>query len=290
MEVQVVTSIQCECAENPLWDECNCAFYWTDIPAGRIYHLDPRDSSMRTYEFGEPVGSFAMRRQGGMIVAMASGFAFFDPATGAIQPIANPEAKITGNRFNDGKACPKGHFWAGTLATSLAPGAGSLYRLSTEGKVRKIMGGLTISNGMGWSPDHRTMYFIDSKPGTVYAFDYDDETGDVTNRRVIWKVPDAFGLPDGMTVDTEGMLWIAFYNGSCVRRWNPHTHEIMETISLPTKQITSCVFGGPNMNVLYITSASEDFTPEQRAADPMAGRIFAVEVHHRGKPLFHYEG
>ncbi|MFN8530237.1 MAG: SMP-30/gluconolactonase/LRE family protein [Anaerolineae bacterium] len=291
MQVRTLINLHCDIAEGPLWDEREQILYWVDILAGHIHRFDPRDESLHTYTLGQPVGTFALREKGGMITALASGFATFDPSSGVVQPIANPEAAISGNRYNDGKACPKGYFWAGTMAYSLARHAGSLYRLKPDGSTTKIMGDVTISNGMGWSPDHKTMYYADTIPGILYAFDYEASTGDVANRRVIWNIPsDEFGSPDGLTVDAEGMLWIAFYNGSCVRRWNPNTGEVLQTIDLPTRQITSCTFGGPNLNTLYITSASEHMTPEQKAEHPLAGALFAVDLPVQGLPMFRFNG
>jgi sugar lactone lactonase YvrE len=236
------------------------------------------------------VGTVVPRAAGGVMLALYEGFAAFDPETGELTMIVDPEADLPGNRFNDGKCCPGGTFWAGTMAYENQTTQGSLYRLDPDMSVHKMLGNIGISNGIVWSLDHRTMYYIDSMAYTVRAFDYDTNTGDISRERVIIRVPREEGLPDGMDIDEEGMLWVAHFGGGRINRWHPETGEILHTLRLPASQVTACAFGGPELDTLYITSAALNLDEAALKQEPHAGGLFTVKPGYRGVKSFKFAG
>jgi sugar lactone lactonase YvrE len=205
--------------------------------------------------------------------------------------IADPEAHLPGNRFNDGKCDPAGRFWAGTMRIAEDQvGAGSLYCLDRDLTVRKMWEGITIANGIAWSSDAKTMYYIDTPTCAVAAFDYDLATGSIANRREIIRTPKEAGFPDGMTIDAEGMLWVAYWQGWRVVRWDPSTGEMLATVELPVERVTAPWFGGPNLDELYITTARIGLSDEARAQQPLAGSLFRARVGVAGLPAFEFAG
>ncbi len=276
--------------EGPLWDEQEQVLYWVDILNSTLFIYDPATGENKEIDVGQHVGTVVTRDSGGLMLAVREGFASLDLETRELTLIANPEAHVTGNRFNDGKCDPAGRFWAGTMAYENPKDSGSLYRLDTDLSVHKIFGGVAISNGIVWSLDHTTMYYIDTLRKNVRAFDYDNDTGDISNERVVIDVPAETGLPDGMAIDSEGMLWVAHYGGSRVSRWNPATGENLGHIPLPVTQVTACAFGGPDMTTLFITSAAQELDAAALARQPLAGGLFAIETPYRGVPSFRFGG
>ena len=277
--------------EGPIWDGQKQVLYWVDIMGHKLHIYDPVRDENATLDVGQPVGTVVPRASGGVMLALEHGFAAFDPDTQALTMIHDPEADLPGNRFNDGKCDPAGRFWAGTMAFEDQAGQGSLYCLDAHLSVRKMLGQISISNGIVWSLDHATMYFIDSLAYDVKAFDYDIHTGDIRNGRIAIQIPTGIGLADGMAIDSEGMLWIAQFGGSRVCRWNPATGEMLHTISLPVSKVTACAFGDNNLDTLYITSAAPaDMTAEERSREPHAGGLFAIQPGWRGVPAFPFKG
>ncbi|MEZ4614958.1 MAG: SMP-30/gluconolactonase/LRE family protein [Caldilineaceae bacterium] len=290
MDVQLLVDNRSLVGEGALWDEQAQVLYWVDILSNMLYCYDPTSGENRSWDVGQHVGTVVLRERGGVMLALRDGFAGFDLTTGALTMIADPEAHIIGNRFNDGKCDPGGRFWAGTMAYEDQSVQGSLYRLDADLSVHKMLEDIGISNGIVWSLDQRTMYYIDSIAHTVRAFDYNNKSGAISNERVVIQVMNEMGLPDGMAIDAEGMLWVAHFGGSCVRRWNPITGQIIGRVALPTAQITSCAFGGRNFDTLYITSAADGYDEEDFAREPHAGALFATQPGVRGVPTFRFAG
>ena len=288
--VELLVDAHAQVGEGPLWDEERQVLYWVDILSSLLYIYDPATGENRALDVGQHVGTVVTRASGGLMLAVREGFASFDLETQELTLIANTEAHITGNRFNDGKCDPAGRFWAGTMAYENPTNQGSLYRLDTDLSVHKIFGDVAISNGIIWSLDHTTMYYIDTLRKNVRAFDYADDTGDISNERVIIEVPEEVGMPDGMAIDSEGMLWVAHYGGSCVSRWNPNTAQLLEKIDLPVTQVTACAFGGPNLDILFITSAAQELDAAELARQPLAGGLFAIKTPYQGIPSFRFGG
>jgi sugar lactone lactonase YvrE len=220
---------------------------------------------------------------------LKNGFGFVNRETGEVNMLANPESHIPGNRFNDGKCGPDGRFWAGTMSHTDEPGKGSFYAFDTDHSVSKKISNVSISNGMAWSADHKTFYYIDTPTFTVAAYDFDKNTAEIGNKRVVITIPKEDGSPDGMTIDSEGMLWIAHWDGWQITRWNPDTGKKLLSIPLPAARITSCAFGGDNLEDLYITSARAWLTNDQLAEQPLAGSLFVIKnTGYKGLPAFEF--
>lgn len=276
--------------EGPCWNAGRQSLYWVDIEEGKLHVYDPAKREDRAISVGQPIGAVVTRRSGGLLLALQQGFYAFDPDTETLKHLHNPEPHLPENRFNDGKCDPAGRFWAGTMAMREAPDCGSLYCLDTDLTVHKKVEAVSISNGLAWSPDERMMYYVDSPTRIVTAFDYDKASGEIANRRVVIQIPDGMGFPDGMSIDEEGMLWIALWDGAMVGRWNPANGELLGKIPLPVSRPTSCVFGGENLDELYITSARSRLDEETLAAQPLAGGVFKCRPGVRGGPAWDFAG
>lgn len=271
--------------EGPIWDVREQAFYWTDIRSRLVRRYDWASGRVEAWTLPEMVGSLAVRERGGLLLAMRPSVSLFDPATGKLEIIAAPEADQPNMRFNDGKCDRQGRFWAGTMDDESRTPSGTLYRIDERGCVPKL-GGIKTPNSLCWSPDGTTMYFADSRTQVINAYPYDVHTGEIGAAREFHRVePPA--IPDGATVDAEGYLWVAYYRGGRVTRVAPDG-RVDRAIELPVTQVTSCQFVGPNLDVLFITTANQRMTPEQLAAAPLAGALFAVEAGARGLPEARY--
>lgn len=251
--VERVGDTDAELGEGPVWDPREAVLWWLDIPGARLHRTDPATGATVSTELGQQVGALAVRDSGGLVLATPDGFVAFDPATGRRELLAPVEADDGGTRMNDGKCDSRGRFWAGTMAYDFRSGAGSFYRLDPDGTVTTMLTGVTISNGLGWSADEKTMYYIDTMTGLVEAFDFDVDQGSISNRRPVVKITEGDGLPDGMCVDAEGCLWVALYGGSAVHRYRPDG-SLDRIVELPVVNVTCCAFGGPDLSDLYITT------------------------------------
>ena len=290
IEVELRLDAHAIVGEGPIWDDEAQVLYWVDIMANTLHVFDPVKNEDRTFDVGQHVGTVVPRAAGGVMLALYQGFAAFDLRTQTLTLIHDPEAHLPDNRFNDGKCDPAGRLWAGTMAYQNQTTQGSLYCLNTDLSVKKMRGDIGISNGLAWSLDHSTMYYIDSVTYMVKAYDYDLATGDIQNERTIIRVPKEVGLPDGMTIDSEGMLWVAHFGGGRVCRWHPERGEILQTIFLPASQITACAFGDKDLDTLYITSAAVRLSEEALQREPQAGGLFSVKPGCRGVKAFKFAG
>ncbi|MDX1617888.1 MAG: SMP-30/gluconolactonase/LRE family protein [Balneolaceae bacterium] len=277
-------------AECPVWDERNNLLCWVDITGGLLYRFDPAGKSSEHFDIGRDLGSFALRESGGAILATRSGFAFYDFNDRSLTPIENPEPESSNSRFNDGKCDPEGRFWSGTLTYDFKRGAGSLYCLDTDLKVKRKLQNVTIPNGMAWDTGKQLFYFIDSPNRKIYSFRYDRETGSLSDRSVIRAIDESMGFPDGMTIDREGALWVALYEGSRVIRINPESGDTLFSVLLPVPRVTSCTFGGADLNELYITTARENMPKERLEKYPLSGSLFRARVPFRGSPAVRFAG
>jgi sugar lactone lactonase YvrE len=277
--------------EGALWDAANNRLLWVDILEKRVGLFDPEKSSSRILQLDSFVGTVVTSAKGDLMVAIREGFARLDPSSGRISDLLSPEGHDPATtRFNDGKCDPAGRFWAGTMSISESPGGGALYSLESGGKIRKWLENISISNGIVWSPDCRHMYYIDTPTRVVADFEYDPGTGSIRNRRVAVEVPKEMGYPDGMTIDAEGMLWVALWDGSAVGRWDPRSGRLLGKVAISASHATSCAFGGPGLETLYITSARTGLSAAEIEREPLAGDIFAVQMDVPGTPAFVYGG
>ena len=285
---ECVWDAKAELGEGPLWSVKEQALYWVDILNRRLHRYSPWQGQ-RSWQFDQEISAVAEREKAdGLVVTLRHGFAFFNPATERLTPLVEPEAHLPGNRFNDGKCDRHGRFWAGTVEFGCQLEAGSLYRLSPDLSCAKMDSGYVVTNGPAWSADYTTMYHNDSARGWVYAFDFDAESGNLSNRRLFLQFSQEEGSPDGMATDAEGGLWIAHWGASRLTRHDADG-TVLKTIELPCSQITSCAFGGPNFTTLYITSARVGLSAQQLEREPLAGGLFAVDSDVAGLPanLFH---
>ncbi|HVL71864.1 MAG TPA: SMP-30/gluconolactonase/LRE family protein [Beijerinckiaceae bacterium] len=287
-DVAVAIPSTCFLGEGPVWlaEEGRLAF--VDILAPAV-HLGTPGGALSTHRMGELVGAVAPRRGGGFVAAMQSGFFALNLASGESRLLAAPEADKPGNRFNDGKVDRAGRFWAGTMAMSPVQGEGALYRLDPDGRVSRMDHGFTVSNGLGWSPDDRRLYFTDSGPRRIFVYDFDLASGAVANRRLFAQVPEGAGVPDGLAVDAEGFVWSAHWDGWCITRYDPDG-RIDRVVHLPVPRPTSCAFGGPDLSTLFITTARIRLSARQLAEAPLSGSVLSLEAGVRGQPETPFAG
>jgi len=280
-------------SEGPRWHEERGELLWVDILGRHIHRgtvgADGGLDELQTITLDRHVAAVAPYAYGGYVVAAGQGFLYIDPA-GVVRELAQPDAGNARLRMNDGACDRRGRFWAGTMAYDESPGAGSLHRLELDGACTTMLTGLTISNGIGWSPDGRTMYLNDSGTARLDAFDFDDATGDIGNRRTLVQLDVPRIAPDGLTVDEDGGIWAALWGGGAVHRYDS-SGSLLERVTLPVERPTSCTFGGEDRSTLFVTSARTDLDDEALARQPDAGRVFAITgLGVRGLPTEPYRG
>jgi L-arabinonolactonase len=275
---RVVIASRNQIGESPLWSAAENALYWVDVEGRLIQRWTMRDQSVQRWQMAEPVGCIGLRKRGGPVGASRTGFFFLDVASGTSTPIADPEADQPDNRFNDGKVDRRGRFWAGTRNfRDHSKNTGALYRLDPDLSVHRMEEGLGCPNGMAWSPDDRLMYLCDTWARKIFVYDFAVEEGVPHHRRLFAELQEAEGFPDGLTVDTEGFVWNAHYNGWRVTRYAPDG-RIERVLRMPVQHVTSLTFGGPECATLYITTAALRLSEEERKHQPLAGHVFALEA------------
>jgi sugar lactone lactonase YvrE len=285
-DAELVLDAGARLGEGPIWSRDEGVLYWVDIDLCRVHRFDPVDGADEHVDVGEPVGAVAPRRGGGLVLALRSGFALVNEWRGQVRRLAAVEGDLADNRMNDGACDSRGRFWAGTMCTAGRPERGTLYRLDPSGDVIPLVHDVTISNGIGWSPDDGTMYHVDTPTGGVDAFDFDADSGTIANRRRLIDVEPAAGQPDGLVVDRDGCIWVALWEGWAVRRYAPDG-KLLGVIELPVARVTKCAFGGPDLDDLYITTAS----PDRPAPDqPNAGGLFRARPGVAGLPPTPFAG
>jgi sugar lactone lactonase YvrE len=289
-KVELVLHAKADLGEGPCWDHENGVLYWVNILGRTVNIYNPQTNENREIQLDQLVGTVVPRRSGGVVMAMEKGFYFLDLETEQLTLIQDPESHLQENRFNDGKCDPYGRFWAGTMSLSEEKGMGSLYCLHSDLKVEKKRGDLSISNGLAWSPDYNYMYFIDTPTKKITRFDYDLDTGRIENAVEVIDFRNEAGAPDGMTIDEEGMLWIAHWGGAQVSRWNPETGERISSIPIPALNVTSCTFGDEDLMTLYITSARKNMTEKQLKEYPLTGGLFKVRTGIKGAVTYPFNG
>ena len=271
-----------ELGEGAVWDQERQQLIWVDITGRRIHFYDPASRRNESIELDGTPSVAIPRREGGLIVALTHGIAFLT-TNGEIQDLVSlPQDEVLA-RMNDGNCDSAGRLWVGTMGLGEEAGAGSLYRLDPDLTVTRVLVGVTISNGIDWSPDDRLMYYVDSAEGRVDVFDFDVDSGAVGNRRPFVVIENDGVVPDGLTVDAEGAVWVACWGGSAVRRYTPDGSFDGE-LRLPTQNITSCAFGGPRFGDLYVTSARETLSADELAREPDAGGVFVCRPGVHGRP------
>ena len=271
-QISCVADVKAILAEGPVWVAPESAIYWVDINGKKVFRV--HNGETKSWDTPLKVGSIWPREDGGFVAGTEQGLAFTDFAR--FDLFANPEEGLPDNRFNDGKTDRQGRFWAGTMDNRERAARGTLYRLDPDRRLTAIDSGYRVTNGPAFSPDGRTMYHNDSSLQLTYAFDL-DEAGNASNRRPFIQSGKGDGYPDGMTVDAEGCLWIAFWDGWSIRRFSPSGERLLQ-LDVPVQRPTSCAFGGDDLKTLFITSASRDLEGTELDRQPLAGGLFAADV------------
>lgn len=281
MKLELLSDVRAQLGEGPAWHAREQTLYWVDVLGKRLYA-----GTDMLLELDDFLGCLAPCKTGGLILGLGTLLVELDPATGELSPqVALREP--ADNRINDGKCDPVGRFLVGTMDRYERQANGSLYSLEGQ-TVKKLLSGTRISNGMTWSPDHKTLYYIDTPTHAVQAFDYDLASGEIGNGHMAIRVPEALGWPDGMTSDTNGNLWIAMWGGAQVTHWDAATGQLLERIPVPALHTSSCIFGGADMNELYITSARSGMSPRELAEFPLSGGLFRVSTRVTGMPTYEF--
>ena len=287
MQSELILDAKATLGEGPAWDSKTQTLYWVDILGKRVY------ANMRILsELNDLIGCLAPRKNGHLILALSGtegrhGFADLNPDSAQLTFLASLDSEPPTNRLNDGKCDPAGRFLAGSMDINEKNPNGALY--SYDGKqVTRLLDGITISNGLAWSVDHKTFYYIDTPTREIKAFDYDLATGQIANPRAAIYISKSLGWPDGMTSDTDGNLWIALWGGAQVTKWNPNTGKLLEQIAVPALHTSSCVFGGKDMNELHVTSARVGISEENLKKYPLSGGLFKIVTKVEGMKTFEF--
>ncbi len=280
--------------EGALWNKETQELYWIDIENGLFHSYNPKNKENKSIELGQKVGTVVPTENGSVhgsvLVALQDGIYELDTKTEQKKLLCKrPEPNFPDNRFNDGKCDAKGRFWVGTISMKNTPQVAALYLFDNQGVITQKADDVTISNGIVWSLDNRKMYYIDTPTKEVKEYDYDNETGNISFSKIAVKIPEGLGYPDGMTIDSEGMIWIGMWEGFCVTRWNPMTSELLMKIEVPVSRVTSCAFGGKNLDILYITTAKTGASAEELQKYPYSGGLFSVKTGHKGIANFSYK-
>jgi L-arabinonolactonase len=275
MRIEVLVDVKPTLGEGPLWDAEEERLYWVDSFDGRVFRCTEDGREVRAWDVPMKIGSMCLRKGGGAVVSLARGFHFLDFRTGEVSLISDPEPDKPNNRLNDGKVDPRGRFLAGSMDTKEEGPNAALYRLDPDLRVTKLESNIIVSNGPCWSPDGRTFYFSDTWSGEIWAYDYDLETGTISNKRTFCKMTTPGGGFDGATVDAEGCLWSAHVYGGKIVRYRPDG-GIDRVIDMPVKKVTSVMFGGSNLDILFVTSMAKPPLPRFPGDGVLRGALFAI--------------
>ncbi len=267
--------------EGPLWHPIENVLYWVDIAGATLNRFDINTQTLRKFNMPSQIGSIGWRAKGGLIAALSDNFATINTETGEVETVVLPLQHTRQVMFNDGKCDRQGRFWVGTKDIDEKNPIGSLYCLDKEGKVTETISGFTVSNGIAWSLDNSCMYICDSPARQIYQYEFDPIQGRLGRCQIFAQVPEEEGFPDGLTVDSEGYLWSCHWDGWQITRYTP-TGEVDGVIPMPIPRPTSCCFGGPDLETLYVTSASIGLSASALMDAPQSGKLFAVEVGVKG--------
>lgn len=287
MTPELALDARAQLGEGPIWDDRRQTLLFVDIMRGHVHEFDPATGGDRVVEIGRPVGAVVLASDGAWVVAAQGGFWRVDPASGAQTLLGAAEADRDDTRMNDGAVDARGRFWAGTMSLHHKNEQGTLYRLDADRTVHPMLAPVTTSNGIAWSDDGTTMYYVDTRTGRIDCFDFDLDAGTLRNRRPFVAVPPSEGKPDGLILDGDGGVWLTLWQGGRVQRYTPAGQKDLE-IHLPVTLTTKCAFGGSDLDELYITSAWIDLSEHERAQQPHAGGVWRVKVPYRGRPANRY--
>ena len=288
VQAEHLLSIQNQLGEGPFWHPLEKRLYWVDIENGKIYRYSPSTGEVQFKSLGSSVGALGFCENGQMILACGKGFAKWCWDTENLDVIVDPIGDQPNVRLNDGRVDSMGRFWAGGLDRK---GKAELYRLDRDLTCHTVLTNIKTSNGLAWSPDDKIFYYTDTSDYCIYTFDFEADTGEINNRRVFIRLPQdrSDGVPDGLTIDAEGFIWGAHWDGKKVTRYDPQGNAVLE-VQLPVSRVTSCTFGGADFSDLYITTAHTGLSSEQRKEEPLAGDLFIYHSNTKGLPASFFRG
>ena len=268
--------------EGAIWNHKSNELYWIDIEGKTLHILNPKTNQNRSFPTDSHIGTVVPKNDDEALIALADGIHSININTGKTSLFVDMKEALIDCRLNDGKCDPAGRLWVGSMNWQQEKGKASLFTIENDASYTTKIDSVTISNGIVWTKDTKTMYYIDTPTSQIKAYDYDNATGHISNERVAVEVAKDLGYPDGMTIDEDDMLWVGMWNGNAVIRFNPKTGKILQKIEVPAHNVTSCAFGGENLDILYITSATVDMTDEEKEKYPLAGSVFKVKPGVRG--------
>lgn len=277
--VELVCDIKAKLGEGSIWDYNKQVLYWVDIEEGILYEYQPDQDTTLIHRAGKKIGTIVPESDNTVVLAMEDGIYRMYLQNDSLEFITKPASLQSNQRFNDGKCDPAGRLWAGSMGPA---NSAYLYKMDAQGEMIPVLDNITISNGIIWSVDSTKMYYIDTPTKKIRQYDYSVADGSISAEKVIIEVPDSLGSPDGMTIDSEGNLWVAHWGGNAVFKYDPNTGATLQKIEVPAKNITSCAFGGNNLDVLYITCASIGMSDEEYLKYPDAGKLFRVRTGVKG--------
>lgn len=280
--------IEAKLGEGAFWNHLTQEFYWVDIEGLKLHIYNPETKENRTFSTPSRIGTVVPTIDDQAVIALVDGIYLINTNTGDLEQLSDVEADMPANRFNDGKCDPNGNLWVGSMFYEQNAPNANLYKVTPSGEATVMKDSVTISNGIVWTSDHKTMYYIDTPTGKIMAYDFEKSNSTISNERVAVEVPESDGYPDGMAIDSEDMLWVGLWNGSAVGRYNPNTGELISKIEVPALNVTACAFGGEDLDVLYITTARLGTSDEQLEKWPYAGSIFKADPGVKGvkSPFF----
>lgn len=273
---QLEYEIKAQLGEGAFWNHRSQELFWVDIEGQQLHIYDPASKSNRSLPTPSKIGTVVPQTDSTAVVALVDGIYIMNTNNGELEVLSEVEKEMTYNRFNDGKCDPNGNLWVGSMHYDQNQPLASVYKIAPWGNTTKMIDSVTISNGLVWTKDASIFYYIDTPTGTIQAYDFNRARATISNKRTAVAIPDSLGFPDGMAIDAEDKLWVGLWNGSAIGRFDPVSGELISKIEVPAQNVTACAFGGPNLDKLYITTASIGMTDAQKNQYPLAGSLFVA--------------
>lgn len=281
--------IKAELGEGAFWHHQAQVLYWVDIEGKKLHLYNPSKGINQSFDTPSRIGTVVPSSESEAMVALEDGIHILNTTSGKLSLFSEIESDNPNNRMNDGKCDPSGRLWVGSMHLPQTSPEGKVYMVESDGSANVMIDSVTISNGIVWTKDTKTMYYIDTPTGYVRAYDFDNATGAITNERKVIEVPESEGFPDGMTIDENDKLWIGLWNGNKVAQYDPLTGKMISSVVVPAHNVTACAFGGPDLDTLYITTARVDMSKEELDSLPLSGSIFKAVPGVKGVPSNHFK-
>lgn len=276
LKAEIEYKIASDLGEGAIWNHKTQELYWIDIEKKTLNIYNPKIKTNKILSMPSRIGTVVPFKTNQVLSALEDGVYKTNLETGDSELFINMQEALIGSRLNDGKCDPSGRFWVGSMHLEQKQGHAKLFNINNSGALNMQIDSVTISNGIVWTSDKTKMYYIDTPTSEIKVYDYDDDTGTISNAKIVVKIPESLGYPDGMAIDENDMLWVGMWNGNAVIQFNPNTGKVIQKIEVPAHNITSCAFGGKDLKTLYITSARVDMTEEELKKYPLSGSVFKV--------------